>query len=432
MATKIMNIATNKADDKVGKKRVLEGSTIPERSTTENMKALTWEGKKKVKVSMVGKPLITHPDDVIVKVTACCICSGSDSHMFGNDIPGIDPGFTLGHECCGIIDQMGENVTKFKTGDRVVVAFEIACGQCAYCHREEYSGCDTTNDSKLMEETFGHAHGAVFGYGRLLGSVPGSQAEFVRVPFGEVNCYPIPSDVPDEKALYISDVLSTSLHAVDMGEVKEGQTVVIWGLGPIGLNACKWARVKGATRVIGIDMVPERLALAQSSFGATEVVDRSHLKSQEVVDRLFELLPEGADVVIEAVGFRFPITKLHTVERALGLETDTADILLECMRVVRKYGIVSIIGDYAGFANHFPIGFIMMKHLTVRSGQTPVQKYFKYVMDCLQKGIVDPTPMITHRIDIEEAPLAYEKLYDQKDGWIKTFITFDGKAPEKK
>jgi len=386
------------------------------------MKAVNYQGAFKVKVEDVPKPSIEHPDDVIVKVTACTICSGSDSHIYGNAIPGVDKGSILGHEACGVIHAVGANITKFGLGDRVVIAFNIACGKCAFCQRGEFSGCDTTNDSKMMEESYGGAHGAIFGYSRLLGNVPGSQAEFVRVPFGDVNCFPIPDSVPDSKALFLSDVLCTSLHAVDMGEVKEGDTVIIWGLGPIGLYAAKWAQLRGARRVIGIDLVPERLALAKTAFGV-EVLNRAKLSSKDVTDRLHELVPGGADVVIEAVGFRMTSSTLHKIEKAIGLETDPSDILTECMTAVRKYGRVSIIGDYVGFSNHFPIGHIMMKHLTVRSGQTPCQKLFPEVMEAVERGDVDPTLMVTQRITLEQAPEAYEKLYGQKDGWIKVIIS---------
>jgi threonine dehydrogenase-like Zn-dependent dehydrogenase len=367
-----MNFVAAKVDKVLGKHEVMEGQGPPLRSKDVMMKAVTWEGTKKVKVSTLGKPLITDSKDVILKVTACCICSGSDSHVYCKEIPGLEPGFTLGHECCGVVDEVGSEVTKHKVGDRVVVAFNIACGQCAWCKREEYSGCDLTNQSKLGDKFFGHAHGAIFGYGCMLGNVPGSQAEFVRVPIADVNCYPIPDSVPDEKALYLSDVLCTSLHAVEMGEVHEGDTVVIWGLGPIGLYTARWSQIRGAGRVIGVDLVPERLALAKEKFGI-EVVDRSDLSSHELVQRLQEMVPDGADTVVEAVGFRFPTTTLHKIERAIGMvriakcfsftaplvkytalqETDTADILTECMTVVRKYGRVSIIGDYCGLVSRF-------------------------------------------------------------------------------
>ena len=417
----MMNTVSKIADNLVGKKRASAGTPRADGDPTLTMRAVTWRGKQNVSVETVPRPIITHPGDVIVRVTACAICSGSDLHIYNGEIPTTDVGLIIGHEGMGIIEQKGDEVQKFSVGDRVVIAFDIACGHCDMCHRQEFTGCRETNDSRLMEKAIGHAPGALFGYSRLLGNVSGSQAECVRVPFADTNCYKIPDAVPDEKALYITDVLSTSLHAVEMGHVKEGDTVCIWGLGPIGLNAVRWAQLKGAARVIGVDYVPERLALAQKTFGI-ETVDRLGMTSADVVQRLNEMLPGGADVVIEAVGFRFAMSLMHKMERALGMETDSPEILEECFKVCRPYGSVSIIGDYVGYANQFPVGLLTTKHLKVESGQCPVQKYFGYILEKLQDGSVDPTFMITHRICLEETPLAYRMLNDKCDGWIKVFI----------
>lgn len=422
-----MNAAAKLLDNYLGKNEVAEGSTQPNVSSNETMKAIVYASAKKTACVDKPKPVLTHPKDVIVKVTACSVCSGSDSHLYSGEIVTTDEGFILGHEACGVVAEAGTEVTQFKKGDRVVIAFDIACGECAYCQRGEFTGCDVTNDSRLFEEMYGGpAAGAIFGYSRLMGNIPGSQAEFVRVPFADVNCYAIPDDVPDEKALYVSDVLSTSLHATDMGEVGEGDSVVIWGLGPIGLYAAAWSKLKGARRVLAIDKVDERLALARDKIGV-EVLDRSDLSSAQVVNKVRDLFgPAGVDVVIDATGFRFSETLVSKFERAVGLETDTPDILTECFSVVRKYGRVSIIADYIGYANHFPIGHIMMKHLTVRSGQCPVQKYFKTVMEALQKQQIDPTLMITHRLTLDEVPHAYDQLFLKKEGYIKVFITPGG------
>ena len=417
----MFNSAAKLVDKITGKKEVIEGSTEPKWEENEQMHAITWQGKRSVTCSLVPKPALTHPGDVIVKVTACTICSGSDLHLYAGEIPTMESGFILGHEAMGIIESKGDEVTKFNVGDRVVIAFDIACGQCDACQRQEFSGCRETNSSLLAENTFGHAPGAIFGYSSLLGNVPGSQAEYVRVPLADVNCFKVPDSVPDRKALYMSDVLCTSLHAVDMGEVKEGDTVCIWGLGPIGLNAARWCQIRGAKRVIGIDLVPERLQLAKEKL-EIEVVDRSQLSSADLVENLLALIPGGADCCIEAVGFRFDISLLHKIERAIGLETDTPEILTECFKIARPYGIVSIIGDYVGLANQFPIGMIMMKHLKVLSGQCPCQKYFQYVMDKIEDGEIDPTFMITHEISLKDAPIAYSKLYNKEDGMVKVFI----------
>lgn len=417
----MLNTAARVADSMAGAREVAEGTTQPDVDHNVLMRAITWQGPQMIACSMVPKPIVTHPKDVIVQVTACAICSGSDLHFYAGAVPGIDPGFILGHEAMGIIVEKGEAVSKFNTGDRVVISCDIACGECDNCQRQEFSGCRTTNDSKLAENQFGHAPAAVFGFARMYGNVPGSQAEYVRVPIADVNCYLIPESIPDRKALYISDVLTTSLHAAELGEVKEGDTVCIWGLGPIGLNAIRWCQLKGAKRVIGIDLVKERIDLAKKTFHC-EVLDRTGLSSEQVVAELNRQLPGGADVCIEAVGFRFDISFLHKMERAIGLETDTPEILYECFKVARPYGRISVIGDYAGTANHFPIGMIMMKHLTVASGPNPCQKYFKYVMDMLEAGEVDPTFMITHDITMEEVPTAYKMLFNKEDGIIKVFV----------
>jgi threonine dehydrogenase-like Zn-dependent dehydrogenase len=390
--------------------------------TSQEMRAATWQGSRSVSVDQKPKPEISHPKDVLIKVTACSICSGSDGHMYAGEMPGMDKGFTLGHECMGQVEAVGQEVKKLKVGDRVVVAFDIACGECNFCKREEYTGCTASNDSKLAEKFYGHRTAAIFGYGSMLGNVDGSQAEYVRVPYGEINCFPIPDEVSDDKALFLSDVACTSLHACEIGKVEEGDTVVIFGLGPVGLLAARWCQIKKAKRVIGVDMVPERLKIA-SEVLHIETLDRSGKSSNETVEALQAILPpEGADVAIEAVGYRFPISVKHKAMRALGAETDTPEIIDECLTIIRPFGNVSIIGDYIGYANLFPIGKIMFKHATVASGQCPCQKYWKYIMEKIQDGEFDPSFIISHRIGLEDVPEAYEKLHQKQEGYIKVFI----------
>lgn len=424
----MINAAAKLVDNYMGKKPVAEG-TVSEINYEpgQSMKAITWQGPCRVALETVPKPAISNEKDVIVKVTSCTICSGSDSHLYSGQIPGLDTGFIMGHEAMGIIESKGSEVEKFEVGDRVVIAFDLACGCCDMCRRQEFSGCRETNDSRMTETFLGHAPSAIFGYSRLLGNLAGSQAEFVRVPLADVNCFKIPDDVPDEKALYMSDVLCTSLHAVDMGEVKEGDTVCIWGLGPIGLCAARWCQVRGAKRVIGIDMVPERLKIAETALGI-EIIDRSSIATDAVSSRLKELVPEGVDCSIEAAGFRYDMSFFHKLQRAVALETDTPEILLECFKATRPYGVVSIIDDYIGTANQFPVGFIMMKHLKVLSGQCPCQKYFPYVLEKLQDGTIDPTFMITHRINLDDAPTAYENLFLRREGYVKVFIQVTDRA----
>jgi threonine dehydrogenase-like Zn-dependent dehydrogenase len=321
----------------------------------------------------------------------------------------------------GIIEQVGSEVKNLSLGQRVVVAFGIACGTCDHCKREEYTACDTTNPSKLMEQMYGHRTAAIYGYSHLTGGVPGGQAEFVRVPFADMNCLPVPNDLPDEKALYLSDIIPTAYHGVEMGEVKEGDSVAIWGLGPVGLLIARWAQIRKAGRIIGIDCVPERLEIATKVLGI-EVIN---FKSEDVCKTLEKLVPGGVDVAIEAAGFEYSTTWKHKVERALSLETDSCDILTECITAVRKFGKVSIIGVYSGTTNHFPIGAMMEKGLTVRGGQSPTQKYWNMALKKLQTGEFDPTFVITHKGKLSDGPELYSKFYNREEGVIKVFLRPD-------
>jgi threonine dehydrogenase-like Zn-dependent dehydrogenase len=380
------------------------------------MHALIWHGKKNIQYVEKPKPTITDPQDVLLKVTATSIC-GSDLHLYTGAMMDMYDGDILGHEFMGIIEEVGSDVKTLQKGQRVVVAFDIACGKCSYCQRQEYTCCDTTNPSKLMEKMYGHRTAALYGYSHLTGGVPGGQAEYVRVPFADVNCLIIPDNVPDEKALYLTDVIPTAYHGVALGDVKEGSTVAIWGLGPIGLMIARWAQILKASRIVGIDCVPERMEIAKRILG----IDVINFKEQDTVKTLMELIPGGPDVAIEAAGFEYSTTWKHKVERALSLETDTADILTEMITAVRKCGTVSIIGVYSGTCNHFPIGTMMEKSLIVKGGQSPTQKYWKMALEKIQSGELDPTFIISHKAKLSDGPELYKKFYD-KDGVIKVFL----------
>jgi len=329
-------------------------------------------------------------------------------------------GDILGHEFMGIIEEVGSEVTKLKVGQRVVVGFDIACGFCDFCKREEYSACDTTNPSRLVEYLYGHRTGAFYGYSHLTGGVPGGQSEYVRVPFADVNCLVVPDDLPDEKVLYLSDIVPTSLHGCVLGDVKEGSTVAIWGLGPIGLMTARWCQILKAGRIIGIDKVPERLKKARELGIETIKFDE-----QNTVETLKKMVPIGVDTAIECAGFEYSKTIKHKVERALVLETDTADIFDEMFTSVRKCGNVSVIGVYALKANHFPVGAMMEKGLTVRCGQCPTQKYWKFALEMIQKGKLDPSFVVTTRAKLSDAPKLYELFNDKKEGIIKVFLRPD-------
>ncbi|TMW56299.1 hypothetical protein Poli38472_008947 [Pythium oligandrum] len=412
---------------------VAEGSCEPKLSHKDVMKALTFQGTSLMGSSRIAygdhpKPLLTHEKDAIIKVELSAI-SGCDLNLYSGMLPSADKGTIPGHEAVGTVVEVGSDVHKFRKGDRVVVSLEIACGDCVYCDKGEFSECDRTNDSKLFGEMYGGQRGpaAIFGYSRLLGNVPGCQAEFVRVPIADVNMYHVPSSVPNDKAIFASDILASALHVVNLGGVHEGDIVAIWGLGPIGMFAGKWSKLRGAKRVIGIDCVPERLHLAREKFGI-ETIDRSGLSTQHVVDRLFDMLPlaknsgGGVDVAIEAAGFRYAQTTKNKMEQTLGMETDTSDILNEMAMCTRKFGRLAIIGDYIGTANRFPMGHMMQKHLNLKSGFVPVQKYFSEVMDALEKGTIDPTIVITHHVSLQDAPAAYDKLYKAEGGHIKVVV----------
>jgi threonine dehydrogenase-like Zn-dependent dehydrogenase len=297
------------------------------------------------------------------------------------------------------------------------VAFNIACGYCDHCQREEYTGCETTNPSNLMAFAYGQRTSAIYGYSHLTGGVPGGQAEYVRVPFADVNCLPIPDEIPDDKALYLSDVIPTAYHGTELGEVKPGSVVAIWGLGPIGLMTARWCQIKKAGRIIGIDCVPERLKVAQDVL-KIETID---FNKDETLKQLLSLVPKGVDVAIECAGFEYATTLKHKVEMALNLETDTSDILSEMILATRTFGNISIIGVYAGYTNHFPIGAMMEKGLTVRGGQSPTQKYWKMALQKIQSGEVDNF-FVSHHAKLSDAPTLYDKFYGKKDGVIKVFL----------
>lgn len=359
-----------------------------------------------------------------MRITATTIC-GSDLHLYTNSIVDMHDGDILGHEFMGIVEEKGADVKNIQLGQRVVVAFDIACGMCSYCQREEYTACDTTNPSKLQEAMYGHRSAALFGYSHLTGGVAGGQAQWARVPFADVNCLPLPDDLTDEQCLYLSDVVPTAYHGTELADVKEGTTVAIWGLGPIGLMIARWCQIRKAGRIIGIDCVPERIKCAQQVLG----IETINFKEQDVCKTIANLVPGGVDASIEAAGFEYSTTMKHKIERAVGLETDTSDILTEMITATRKNGRVSLIGVYSGTTNHFPIGALMEKGLTMNGGQSPTQKYWKMALEKIRKGELDPTFIITHKMPLTEAANLYGKFYNKEDGVIKVFLRPFGSQP---
>jgi len=382
------------------------------------MRAVEYHGKKTMKVRERPRPLVTDPADVILKVTTTCIC-GSDLHMYVGFMPGMKNGDVCGHEFMGVVESVGPEVQNLKPGDRVVTAFDIACNQCPPCHRQEYSCCDTTNPSKEQELLYGDRLAGFFGYSHLTGGWEGGQAEFVRVPFADMNCLKVPEELDDEHAIFLSDILPTAWHANELGRVGEGDNVAIWGAGPVGLFAAHCAFIRGAARVVLIDSVQYRLDFAKKKLHAVVTINR---KDKNVYKELRSIFPEGPDVAIEAVGFHYVESLVHKLETTLNLETDTSEILNELIYTVRKAGRIGIVGVYAGYANHFNVGAMMEKGLTIAAGQTPVQKYWPTLLPLVQSGRIDSTLPITHVLPLSEAPRAFQIFNDKEDGCVKVLL----------
>lgn len=394
-------------------------SETPELAPDGRMQAVTWRGAKSIKLETVPKPVIEQGADMIVKVTACSICPGFVGKACAGDIPDMENGQILGHEAIGIVEKTGPEIRKFSVGDRVAISFVIACGECSFCRRREFSACNRTNESKEFAEKYGGwAPAAIFGHSRMLGNVPGSQAEFVRVPFGDANCYKIPDGVPDEKAVLVPETVVSGLHAAELGEVKSGDTVVIWGLGPVGLMTAHWCKMRGAKRVIGVDFHRDRLRFAYDRM-KLETVDRSDISSNQVTSKLLGMLQDGgADVCVDACGF----TGRHGWKALMGTEKESPDILKECFTVARKYGRIAIIGDYSDYVDAFPIGHVMMKHFTVRAGKCPAQKYFKVAFDAIEAGELDPSLLISHTVALDGVPEAYSRCCRKDEGYLKVLV----------
>ncbi|KAI9822192.1 MAG: hypothetical protein M1826_000501 [Phylliscum demangeonii] len=385
----------------------------------ETMQALCWFGNKDVRMQEVGVPRVTDPTDVVCKVTGTTVC-GSDLHLYHREIMQLQEGDILGHEWMGIVDEVGSAVKQLKKGDRVVSSFQIACGSCQYCQEGLTSMCDRTNSSTIQEKLYGKPFAGIFGYSHFAGGFAGGQAEYVRCPFADVNLLKVPDEVPDEKALYLSDIVPTSYHSCVCAEVSKGKSVAIWGLGPIGLLAAQWSKLGGARRIIGIDNVPERLAFARDRLGC-EVIDFS--ATADVVAAIYALEPNGVDCGIDAAAFRYTKSMLHTVQRAVGLETDSSEVVNEALRAVRKFGNISLVADYAAYTNQFLIGALMEKGITLRgTGQTPVQRYWRDLLPMIASGEFDPSIILSHRFDLAEFPALYAAFDKKELGIMKTFV----------
>ncbi len=388
------------------------------------MRALTWHGRHDVRMDNVPDPGIVNPHDAVIKVTSTAIC-GSDLHLYDAMIPSLIPGDVLGHEFMGEVVETGPEVTNLRKGDRVVVPFVIACGQCFFCRKQQHSACDNTNpagEQDMGETMFGHSPAGLFGYSHMTGGYAGGQAEYVRVPFANVGPIKIPDGMEDDQVLFLSDILPTGWMAAENCQIEEGDTVAVWGCGPVGLFAIQSAKAMGAHRVIAIDHYPHRLELAKS-MGA-EVLN---FKEVHVHQALVEMTGGiGPDAVIDAVGMEShgfaPDNVYDHVKATMMATTDRASALRQALVACRKGGRVSIPGVYGGFVDKFPIGALMQKGLQIRTGQTHVHRYLPDLLRRIQEGELDTTFMISHRMPLEEAPEGYRMFADEQDTTTKVVL----------
>ena len=387
------------------------------------MRALCWHGESDVRVDTVPDPTIEEPGDAIIKITSTCIC-GSDLHLFNGFMPTMEPGDILGHEPMGVVVEVGREVKNLKKGDRVVVPFTISCGHCWYCKRSEFSMCDTTNrNAEIARKAMGQSPAGLFGFSHMLGAYPGGQAEYLRVPYADVGPVVIPDGLPDDKVVFLSDIFPTGYMAAENAQIQPGDTVAIWGCGPVAQFTIRSAWMLGAGRVIAIDMVPERLEMARQ--GKAETIN---FEKVDVYDTLMEMTKgRGPDSCIDAVGAEAHASGsvgavLDKAKAAVGLATDRPYALREAIMCCRKGGTVSIPGVYIGFSDKIPMGAAMNKGLTFKMGQTHVQRYTKPLLEKIQKGEIDPSFVITHKIPLKDAPEAYKTFRDKQDKCIKVVI----------
>ena len=387
------------------------------------MKALCWHGKHDIRYETVPDPKIEHPRDAVIKVSTCAIC-GSDLHLFDGFMLGMKSGDIIGHEFMGEVVEVGRDNPALKVGDRVVVPFTICCGQCEQCRRGNWSVCETTNRNKdLADKAFGHTTAGLFGYTHLTGGYAGGQAEYVRVPFADVAPVKIPNGLTDEQVLFLGDIFPTGWQAVVQCDVEPTDTVAIWGAGPVGQFCIRSAVLLGAQQVICIDNVPERLSMAQAGGAVTINFDE-----ESVLLRLKQLTGgKGPHKCIDAVGMEAHATRsvdsaYDRAKQALMMETDRPHVLREMIYACRPAGVISIAGVYAGLDDKIPIGALMNKGLTVRTGQTHVKRWTDDLLRRIEQGQIDPSFVITHSEPLSRGPQMYTTFRDKKDGCIKVVL----------
>lgn len=389
------------------------------------MQAVVWHGKEDVRCDRVTDPEIEHPRDAIIKVTSCAIC-GSDLHLFHNFIPAMMPGDIMGHEMMGEVVEVGSGVNgSLKKGDRIVVPFTITCGECDQCRRGNWSVCERTNRSKkTATKVFGHSTAGLFGYTHLTGGYPGGQAEYLRVPFADSTHVKVPDSLSDEQVLFLGDILPTGWQAAVQCDIEPTDTVAVWGCGPVGQMAIRSAVLLGASQVVAIDRIPERLGMAEAG-GAIPL----NFETESVTERLNELTEnKGPDKCIDATGLEAhvtlaqPDTVYDRTKQMMMLESDRAHVLREMIYVCRPAGTISIPGVYSGFVDKMPMGIAMNKGLTFRMGQTHVKRWTDDLLRRIEEGEIDPSFVITHTVSLKEAPEMYKVFRDKRDSCIKVVV----------
>jgi threonine dehydrogenase-like Zn-dependent dehydrogenase len=389
------------------------------------VKALVWHGKQDIRCDRVSDPEIEDPRDAIIKVTSCAIC-GSDLHLFHNFIPAMMPGDIMGHEMMGEVVEVGTEASgKLRKGERIVVPFTITCGQCDQCRRGNFSVCERTNRKKeLGDKVFGHATAGLFGYTHLTGGYPGGQAEYLRVPFADSTHIKVPDGMTDEQALFLGDILPTGWQAAVHCDIEPTDTVVVWGCGPVGQMAIRSAVLLGAKQVVAIDCIAERLSMAAAG-GAITV----NFGTESVVERLNDLTGgKGPEKCIDAVGLEAhvsmgqPDTLLDRAKQAMMLENDRPHVLREMIYVCRPGGIISVPGVYSGLVDKIPMGMLMNKGITIRTGQTHVNRWAEDLVRRIEEGQIDPSFVITHTAPLEQGPEMYKVFRDKQDSCIKVVL----------
>ena len=394
------------------------------------MRALTYHGARDVRVESVPDPVIQEPDDVILRVTATAIC-GSDLHLYRGKIPATEDGDIFGHEFMGEVVEAGSEVTAVRKGDRVVIPFVIACGDCFFCRLQQYAACESTNSGQgaTLNRKGISPPAALFGYSDLYGGIPGGQAEYVRVPKANTGPFKVPDTLPDEKVLFLSDIMPTAWQAVKNAEVKPGSSVAIFGAGPVGLLCASCARLNGAEQIFIIDHNDYRLDFAQQRYGAIPInFDHHDDPAQWIIDNT----PghRGVDAVIDAVGFEAKGSLTETVLSTLKIEGSSGKALRQCIAAVRRGGIVSVPGVYAGFIHGFMFGDAFDKGLTFRMGQTHVHAWLPDLLALIEQGLLTPEEIVTHHMPLEEAARGYQ-IFEKREEACRKVILVPGMQPGK-